>query len=194
MTTNLVLVESPGKVATITKYLNNNPALKKYGKFIVVASFGHIRDLPKKKLGIDVTKNFEAEYDYLTEKKEQLGKIKKAAKDASVVYIASDQDQEGAWIAESLRAFLNLGENYKRIVFTEITASALQYAIEHPGKIDQLQVASQQCRRILDRLVGFKLSPLLWKKFTSGSITLSAGRVQLIGTSMEILPLKSAKI
>jgi DNA topoisomerase-1 len=177
-TTNLVLVESPGKVATITKYLNNNPALKKYGKFVVVASFGHIRDLPKKNLGIDVTKDFETEYEYLNEKKEQLNKIKKAAADASVIYIASDQDQEGAWIAESLRTFLKLGENYRRIVFTEITSSALQYAIEHPGKIDNLQVASQQCRRILDRLVGFKLSPLLWKKFTSGSITLSAGRVQ----------------
>lgn len=176
--TNLVLVESPAKAGTITKYLNSNPALSKYGSFVVLASFGMIRDLPKKRLGVDIENGYKMEYEYLAEKKDVIEKIKKAASGASYVYLASDADDQGAEISESLRIFLNLGENYKRIVFTEITAPALQYAIEHPQKIDQLQLASQQCRRILDRLVGFKLSPLLWKKFTSGAITLSAGRVQ----------------
>ena len=178
MTTNLVIVESSGKVASITKYLNNNPALKKHGKFIVVASFGHIRDLAKKTLAIDLD-TFEPQYEFLTEKKKQLDKIKEAARSAKNIYLAADADQEGHFIAESIRVFLNLGDNYKRIVFTEITAAALERAIENPGKIDPNQIAGQQCRRILDRLVGFKLSPLLWKKFKSGGVvTLSAGRVQ----------------
>lgn len=178
MKTNLVCVESPGKVATILKYLNSNPALSHYGKFVVLASFGHVRDLAKKKLGIDIDKGFEPQYEFLTDKKANLDKIKKAAKEADEVFIASDNDNEGEFIAESLRVAMNVGQNYKRIVFTEITSSALQNAIEHPRKIDEDQLQSQQCRRILDRLVGFKLSPLLWKKFSSGSITLSAGRVQ----------------
>lgn len=175
--TNLVIVESPGKVATITKYLNGNPNLSSYGKFIVMASFGHIRDLAKKKLGIDIEHNFTPEYEFLTEKKDNLEKIKKAAKGVEV-FLASDNDAEGEFISESLRVALDLGENYKRIVFTEITKDALENAVLHPGKIDNNQLEGQQTRRILDRLVGFKLSPLLWKKFTSGSITLSAGRVQ----------------
>lgn len=178
MATNLVIVESAGKVASITKYLNNNPALKKYGKFIVVASFGHIRDLAKKTLAIDLN-TFEPQYEFLQDKKKQLDKIKEAARSAKNVYLAADADQEGHFIAESVRVFLNLGENYKRIVFTEITSAALEHAIKNPGKIDPNQIAGQQCRRILDRLVGFKLSPLLWKKFKSGgAVTLSAGRVQ----------------
>lgn len=178
MKTNLVCVESPGKVATILKYLNSNPALTHYGKFVVLASFGHVRDLAKKKLGIDVEAGFAPQYEFLTDKKANLDKIKKAAKEADEVFIASDNDNEGEFIAESLRIAMNLGQNYKRIVFTEITSNALQNAIEHPRKIDDDQLQSQQCRRVLDRLVGFKLSPLLWKKFSSGSITLSAGRVQ----------------
>ena len=196
--TNLVIVESAGKVSSITKYLNDNPALKKYGKFVVVASLGHIRDLPKKRLGVDIENGFKTEYEYLVEKKDAMEKIKKAAAGASTVYLASDLDASGAEIAESVRLFLNLGENYKRMTFNEITSSALQYAVEHPGKIDQLQLASEQCRRILDRLVGFKLSPLLWKKFTSGAITLSAGRVQsavmhlIIEREKEILAFKSS--
>ena len=176
--TNLVIVESPAKAVTIAKYLNGNPALSKYGKFVVIASYGHIRDLAKKRLGINIEKGFEPEYEFLTEKKDQMDKIKKAAASASAVWLAADQDNEGSAIADSVRILLNLGENYKRIVFTEITKDALQYAIEHSGKIDQLQLETQQCRRILDRLVGFKLSPLLWKKFTTGNIKLSAGRVQ----------------
>lgn len=178
MKTNLVCVESPGKVATILKYLNSNPALASYGKFVVLASFGHVRDLAKKKLGIDVDDGFIPQYEFLADKKANLDKIRKAAKDADEVFIASDNDNEGEFIAESLRVAMNLGQNYKRIVFTEITPVALQNAIQHPRMIDENQLQSQQCRRILDRLVGFKLSPLLWKKFTSGSITLSAGRVQ----------------
>lgn len=196
--TNLVVVESNGKVASITKYLNDNPALKKYGKFVVVASLGHIRDLPKKRLGIDIENGFKTEYEYLVEKQDAMDKIKKAAAGASTVFLASDLDSSGAEIAESVRLFLNLGENYKRMTFNEITAPALQYAVEHSGKIDQLQLAAEQCRRILDRLVGFKLSPLLWKKFTSGIITLSAGRVQsavmhlIVQREKEILAFKSS--
>lgn len=176
--TNLVIVESPSKSVSITKYLNSNPALAKYGKFVVLASYGHIRDLSKKTLAIDIEHEFAPQYEFLTEKKDQMDKIKKAAAKADAVYLASDFDQEGEFIGESIRVFLNLGENYKRIVFTEITAPALQYAIENYRKIDKFQLEGQQCRRILDRLVGFKLSPLLWKKFTTGSVTLSAGRVQ----------------
>ena len=195
---NLVCVESNGKVASITKYLNDNPALKKYGKFVVVASLGHIRDLPKKRLGIDIENGFKTEYEYLVEKQDAMDKIKKAAAGASTVYLAADKDFSGQEIAESVRLFLNLGENYKRMTFNEITAPALQYAVEHSGKIDQLQLAAEQCRRILDRLVGFKLSPLLWKKFTSGIITLSAGRVQsavmhlIVQREKEILAFKSS--
>jgi DNA topoisomerase-1 len=175
---NLVVVESNGKVATITKLLNRNKNLSKYGKFSVIASFGHIRDLPKKQLGIDIEKGFEPQYEILADKKAHIDKIIKAAKNADTIYIASDNDYDGTFIGESIRVLLNLGENYKRIVFSEITGPALQHAIEHPTKIDKLQLASQQCRRMLDRLVGFKLSPLLWKKFNSGIIALSAGRVQ----------------
>jgi DNA topoisomerase-1 len=178
MATNLVIVESPAKSVTITKYLNSNPKLKSLGKFVVLASYGHVRDLPKKSLGIDVEHDFEPTYQELAEKKEVIEKLKKAAKEAKVIYLASDLDRSGAFISESLRVVLNLGNNYHRITFNEITDSALEYAVLHPGKIDEDGVKSEETRRTLDRLVGFKLSPLLWKKFTSGSITLSAGRVQ----------------
>lgn len=176
--TNLVIVESNAKAATITKYLNNNPELKSYGKFIVIASFGHIRDLPKKKLGIDIDNDFEPEYEMLSDKKDIFQKIKKAAKEANVIYLASDSDRSGHFISESLRVLLKLDNNYKRITFNEITPKALEYAIKHPGKIDNYGVMSEVTRRTLDRLVGFKLSPLLWDKFKSGTIKLSAGRVQ----------------
>lgn len=178
MSTNLVIVESPAKAGTITKYLNSSEALKSYGKFVVLASYGHVRDLPSKRLGIDIDHGFELEYEFLSDKKDVLHKIKKAAKDASEIYLASDADDEGAAISESIRVALKLGENYKRITFNEITPSALEYAIKHPMKIDQKQLQCQITRRTLDRLVGYKLSPLLWKTFSSGSIKLSAGRVQ----------------
>jgi DNA topoisomerase I len=176
---NLVIVESKGKVDKITKYLNNNPALKSYGKFVVMASFGHIRDLPPKSLGIDFEKNFAMTYEFTEAKKQVIEDIKKKAQNAKAVFIASDTDKEGEFIGESLRLALNLGQNYKRIVFTEISPKALEYAVNHPGKIDQNQLESQETRRALDRLVGYKLSPVLWRKFNAASAShLSAGRVQ----------------
>ena len=178
MKENLVIIESSGKSSAITKYLNNSPALAKYGKFVVIACFGFIRDLAKKNLGIDIEHEFKPTYEFIKEKKDSIDKIIKAAKTADEIYLASDADDSGEAIAESIRILLNLGENYKRLKYTEITQSALEYAVTHPTRIDNLQVESQLCQRILDRLVGFKLSPLLWKKFTSGSVTLSAGRVQ----------------
>lgn len=175
---NLVIIESPGKLSTITKYLNN-PEFKKYGKFVVVASVGHIRDLPPKSLGIDIDKNFAMTYEFSDLKKQVIENLKKNAKNAKTVYLAADQDDEGCQISESVRVALNLGQNYKRITFTEISPKALQYAIEHAGKIDQNQLEAQETRRTLDRLVGYKLSPVLWKKFTNGGMSkLSAGRVQ----------------
>jgi len=180
MANNLVVVESPGKTSIITKYLNNNPQLtSKYGKFTVIASMGHIRDLAKKTLAIDIENEFSPQYEFSSDKKDVISNLKQKAKGADNIFIASDGDDEGEFIGDSIRVALNLGNNdYKRIRFTEITPKALQYAIEHPTKLDQNQLESQKCRRTLDRLVGFKTSPLLWKKFTSGSVTLSAGRVQ----------------
>lgn len=179
MSYNLVIVESQGKIQAINKYLNNNPDLKKkYGKFVVAASMGHIRDLKKKSLSINIDKDFEPQYEFSADKKTVISDLVNKAKGASDVFIGSDNDAEGHFIAESIRVALKLGNNYKRILFTEITPKALQYAIEHPTKIDPYQLESQQCRRVLDRLVGFKLSPLLWKKFKAENITLSAGRVQ----------------
>ena len=145
---------------------------------IVSACFGFIRDLSHKNLGIDIEHDFKPTYEYIKEKQDAIDKIVKAAKDADEIYLASDSDNSGEAIAESLRVLLNLGENYKRLIYTEITSTALEHAVLNPGKIDKLQVESQLCQRMLDRIVGFKLSPLLWKKFNSGSITLSAGRVQ----------------
>lgn len=175
---NIVIVESPGKVQSITKYLNSSKNLS--GKFTVIACFGHVRDLPKKELGIDINSNFEPKYEVLADKKKVIDKIKQAIKGASNIYLASDCDSEGEFISESLRVLLKLGNNYKRITFTEITQKALENAILNPGMIDNLKVHGQQCRRILDRLIGFKLSPVLWKVYkTEGSFTaLSAGRVQ----------------
>lgn len=176
---NLVLIESPGKIDKITKYLNTNPALKSYGKFVVMASVGHIRDLPSKSLGIDIDKNFDMTYEFTEAKKQVINNIKQKALKAKTIYLAPDRDSEGCQISESLRVALNLGQNYHRITFTEISEKALQYAIEHPEKIDQDQLESQETRRSLDRLVGFKLSPVLWRKFNAGGAShLSAGRVQ----------------
>ena len=177
---NLVIVESPGKVKTITKYLNDNlPLTKKHGKFIVMASVGHIRDLLKNELSIDIDNNFEPIYEFSNDKRKIVEALKKCVKQCSNVFIASDNDKEGEFIAESIRVALDLGQKYMRIVFTEISANALQYAIEHPNKIDQHQLDAQVTRRTLDRLVGFKLSPLLWTHFkTPKNVHLSAGRVQ----------------
>ena len=176
--TNLVIVESRGKVVSITKYLNSAPELKQYGKFEVMACFGHILDLKKKTLAIDVNDNFKAIYEPLVDKKDVIDNLKKHADKADKVWLASDSDVEGHAISYSLRELLK-PKNYSRMVFNEITQKALVNAIKNAGDIDMDQVYAQQTRRILDRLVGFKLSPLLWKHYkTSSSLTLSAGRVQ----------------
>lgn len=175
---NLVIVESAAKSKTITKYLNSSKELKHLGKFIVAASFGHVRDLKKNCIGIDIDNDFSPMYDVIDDKKRVVNELKKKAKDASIVYIASDPDREGESIASHLKEVLNL-KTYKRITFTEITPKALENAIKHPRTIDRQLVDAQEARRTLDRLVGFKLSPLLWKKYTTQNVsTLSAGRVQ----------------
>lgn len=178
MTTNLVIVESKGKIDSITKYLNSSKELKSYGKFIVVACFGHIYELKKPGLNIDIDNGFLPTYQLIPDKKKTVDELKKKTQSVDNVYLASDKDAEGEMISKSLKDALKL-KKYKRIVFTEITQKALEKAIKNPGLIDDKQVAAQETRRILDRLVGFKLSPLLWKKFTTDKKnSLSAGRVQ----------------
>jgi len=173
---NLVIVESPAKAKTISKYLNSNPRLKSYGSFIVTASAGHIRDLPKKELGIDVDNGFIPKYQVTEEKKKLVAELVKKMKDIDMVWLATDNDREGESISFHIKEVLKL-KKYNRITFTEITQKALENAILNPGIIDQPQVDAQECRRVLDRLVGFKLSPLLWKRY-KGVLGLSAGRVQ----------------
>ena len=175
---NLILVESPAKAKTIAKYLNGNPRLSKFGVFEVLASMGHVRDLQKKGLGIDIDAGFVPDYHVTPEKEKTVKEIMAKVKKSKMVWLASDYDREGEGIAMHLKEVLKL-KDYHRITFTEITPSALETAILHPRKIDMDLVDAQETRRILDRLVGFKLSPLLWKKYTSESASgLSAGRVQ----------------
>lgn len=178
MATNLVIVESPAKAKTITKYLNASKALKGYGSFLVVSSMGHVRDLKKGELGIQINNDFLPEYQITEEKMKTVKELQGLAKTAKVVWLASDHDREGESIAMHLKDVLRL-KDYQRITFTEITPKALEFAIQHPRKIDEPLVDAQETRRILDRLVGFKLSPLLWKRFkTANGTGLSAGRVQ----------------
>ncbi len=184
--TNLVIVESKAKVPIITKYLNSSKELKPLGKFIVMACLGHIYELKKPGLGVDIDNDFKPEYQLIPDKKKIVDDLIKKSKTVDNVYLAQDADLEGHQISQSLKDALKL-KKYKRIVFTEITQKALENAIKNAGLIDQDQVAAQETRRILDRLVGFKLSPLLWKKFTTGNqSTLSAGRVQSAALHMII--------
>ena len=177
----LIIVESPTKAKTITKFLGK--------EYIVKSSFGHLRDLPKSKLGVDTENDFEPEYVISEKSKKQANELKKYAKECNEIILASDEDREGEAIAWHLAQILNLegfgnGKNekkYKRIVFHEITKTAIQEALENPRKIDISLVNAQQGRRILDRLVGYKLSPLLWKKIRYG---LSAGRVQSVAVRL----------
>lgn len=174
MAKNLVIVESPAKAKTIKKYLGND--------FEVKSSFGHIRDLSKKKMGVDVENNFKPEYIIDEDKKKVVKDLKEAAKKADIVWIASDEDREGEAIAWHLAEVLKLKEsNSKRIVFHEITKTAIQNAIENPRWIDYNLVNAQQARRILDRIVGFELSGLLWKKVRGA---MSAGRVQSVAVKL----------
>ena len=171
MAKNLVIVESPAKAKTINKYLGRD--------YTVKASMGHVRDLPKKKLGVDVKKGFAAEYEALPTRKKILDELKAAAKDAEAVYLAADPDREGEAICWHLSEALGgrSKKKYRRVVFNEITKKAVQQAFENPIDVDPKKVDAQQARRILDRLVGYKVSPILWDKVRRG---LSAGRVQSV--------------
>ena len=174
MPKNLVIVESPAKAKTIQKYLGND--------FRVESSFGHITDLPKKNMGIDIDNNFQPEYVISPDKKEVVKNLKNAANNAETVWLASDEDREGEAIAWHLFNSLGLKkEQTRRIVFNEITKKAIIKAIENPRDIDQDLVNAQQARRVLDRLVGFEMSPVLWKKVRPG---LSAGRVQSVAVRL----------
>ena len=173
MSKNLVIVESPAKAKTIQKYLGKD--------FEVKSSFGHIRDLPKKGMGINL-EDFTPDYEVSADKKKVVSELKAAAKKADMVWLASDEDREGEAIAWHLAQELKLKEDKtKRIVFHEITKSAILKAVENPRSIDQSLVNAQQARRVLDRIVGFEMSPVLWKKVKTG---LSAGRVQSVAVRL----------
>ena len=166
----LVIVESPAKAKTINKFLGRG--------YVVKASMGHVRDLPKRKLGVD-EETFEPTYEILAEKKKTMAELKKAAKHADAIYLASDPDREGEAICWHLQEELqkDTKATFHRVLFNEITKRAIRAAFEHPIQIDANKVDAQQARRILDRLVGYKISPLLWDKVRRG---LSAGRVQSV--------------
>jgi DNA topoisomerase-1 len=170
MAKNLVIVESPAKAKTIEKFLGKN--------FKVASSFGHIADLPSKELGVSVDDDFKPKYVVSSDKKKLVSELKSLAKKADTVWLASDEDREGEAIAWHLANTLDLNEsNSKRIVFSEITKNAILKAIDSPRTIDYNLVNAQQARRVLDRLVGYELSPVLWRKVKGG---LSAGRVQSV--------------
>lgn len=176
--TNLVIVESAAKSKTIAKYLNSSKELKSFGKFQVVASYGHVRDLKKKELGIDVDRDFKPTYEVIQDKMKLVSELQEKTSNADQIFLAADPDREGESIAFHLKQVLKL-KDYKRVTFTEITQKALEKAFSNTRKINDDLVDAQETRRFLDRLVGFKLSPLLWKTFTTGNTTtLSAGRVQ----------------
>lgn len=174
---SLVIVESPAKAKTINKILG--------GKYTVKASIGHVRDLPEKQLGVDVDNGFKPEYIIIPGKEKIITELKKAARKADRIYLAPDPDREGEAIAWHIAEVLN-GDKKKeiyRITFNEITEKAVKEAIKHPGHIDMRKVDAQQARRVLDRLVGYNLSPLLWRKVRKG---LSAGRVQSVAVRLVV--------
>jgi len=174
MQKNLVIVESPAKAKTIEKFLGKD--------FKVMSSYGHIRDLKKKDLGIDLENDYKPIYEVPGDKKKLVDELKKAAKEADIVWLASDEDREGEAISWHLFKTLKLDENKtKRIAFHEITKEAILHAIENPRKIDVNLVDAQQARRVLDRIVGFELSPVLWRKVKPA---LSAGRVQSVAVRL----------
>lgn len=174
MAKNLVIVESPAKAKTIKKYLGANYKIK--------ASMGHIRDLPKSRMGVDVENNFEPKYINIRGKGDLISDLKKEAKNAGKIYLATDPDREGEAISWHLAHILNVDDKQKcRVTFNEITKNAVVKAIKEPRKIDMDLVDAQQARRILDRIVGYEISPLLWRNIRKG---LSAGRVQSVATKM----------
>lgn len=180
----LVIVESPTKAKTLRKFLGNG--------YVIEASMGHIRDLPKSSLGVDVKKNFEPEYEVSKGKSQTISKLKKDAETAEMIYLATDPDREGEAISWHIRALLEskarskkqkeeLAKRFARVTFHEITKTAIEHAIEHPSELNMNMVDAQQARRVLDRLVGYTLSPVLWRKVRRG---LSAGRVQSVAVRM----------
>ena len=174
MSKDLIIVESPAKVKTISKFLGKD--------YMVEASVGHIRDLPKKTLGVDEESGFQPEYEIIYGKKKVVNKLKQSAAKSGRVFLAPDPDREGeaiAWhIAEEIKS---KNSNIHRIQFNEITSRAVQEALQKPRELNQSLFDSQQARRVLDRLVGYKISPLLWKKVKRG---LSAGRVLSVALRM----------
>ncbi|MFP4091736.1 MAG: type IA DNA topoisomerase, partial [Cyclobacteriaceae bacterium] len=174
MPKNLVIVESPAKAKTIEGYLGKD--------FVVASSYGHIRDLPKGDKAIDIKNGFKPTYEVSSDKKEVISQLKKLVKDSEMIFLASDDDREGEAISWHLKEVLKLNDNNtRRIVFREITKNAIINAIQSPRGIDLDLVNAQQARRILDRLVGYELSPVLWKKIKRG---LSAGRVQSVAVRL----------
>src|SRR3989344_8826320 len=173
----LIVVESPTKAKTISRFLS--------GDFVVRSSYGHIRDLPQKSLGIDVAHDFEPKYVIPQKAKQNVSQLKKDAEKAEKIILATDEDREGEAIAWHLVRALGLEDKpedkIERIVFHEITEKAIKEALKNPRGLDLKLVDAQQARRILDRLVGYKLSPFLWKKFYRG---LSAGRVQSVAVRL----------
>ena len=170
MASNLVIVESPAKSKTISKFLGKD--------YQVLSSYGHIRDLKTKGMGVDIENNFEPQYEVSEEKERIVKELKSASKKAESVWLASDEDREGEAIAWHLAEVLGLDKKAKnRIVFHEITKTAVEHALENPRAIDEQMVDAQQARRVLDRIVGFELSPVLWRKIRP---QLSAGRVQSV--------------
>jgi DNA topoisomerase-1 len=171
----LIIVESPAKTKTLKNFLGD--------EYRVEASMGHVRDLPEKEFGVDLSNGFTPKYETLPERQDVLKKLAEAAAHAPEVYLASDPDREGEAIAWHLKEALRL-QNARRIEFNEITRQAVQQALQQPRDIDMNRVNAQQARRILDRIVGYKLSPLLWKKANRN--TLSAGRVQSVAVRLVV--------
>src|SRR6476620_4777388 len=171
----LVVVESPAKAKTINKYLGRN--------YKVIASMGHVRDLPKSKLGVDIGEDFEPSYEVIASRKKVLKDLKDAAKESDDIYIATDPDREGEAIGWHLAEELGAGNRKKirRLMFNEITKRGILSALEHPTSINKQMVDAQQARRVVDRLVGYKISPILWDKVRRG---LSAGRVQSVALKL----------
>jgi len=174
MPKSLVIVESPAKAKTIEKFLGKD--------FMVKSSIGHIRDLVDGNTGVDVKNNFRPNYEVPAEKQKVVADLKKSVKAVGTVWLATDEDREGEAIAWHLSEALELKpEKTKRITYSEITKEAIQHAIEHPRAIDKNLVDAQQARRVLDRLVGYEISPILWRKVKPA---LSAGRVQSVAVRL----------
>src|SRR3982751_2938238 len=170
---NLVIVESPAKAKTINKYLGDD--------YVVKASMGHVRDLPSKGMGVDL-ETFVPEYEVLESRGKVVNELKKLAKDSTTVYLATDLDREGEAIAWHLKEALNIPDaKAARVIFNAITKAEIQKAFKNPVAIDIDRVNAQQARRILDRIVGYEISPLLWRKVAKG---LSAGRVQSVAVRL----------